>query len=60
MLNLVADFQQNKDLILNQKFVNGIRSILCDSSLDKVCTIISLLIQNKLLFSEMVALISFL
>ncbi|KAH7662914.1 Peptidase M1 alanine aminopeptidase/leukotriene A4 hydrolase protein [Dioscorea alata] len=35
MLNLVADFQQNKDLILNQKFVNGIRSILCDSSLDK-------------------------
>ncbi|KAJ0970270.1 hypothetical protein J5N97_023147 [Dioscorea zingiberensis] len=35
MLSLVADFQQNKELILNQKFVDGLRSILCDSSLDK-------------------------
>lgn len=36
MLNLVADFQQNKPLVLNQNFVDGLRSILCDSSLDKV------------------------
>lgn len=36
MLNLVADFQQNKPLVLNQNFVEGLRSILCDSSLDKV------------------------
>ncbi|KAG6688561.1 hypothetical protein I3842_11G131700 [Carya illinoinensis] len=35
MLNLVADFQQNKPLVLNQNFVDGLRSILCDSSLDK-------------------------
>ncbi|KAL3499325.1 hypothetical protein ACH5RR_038418 [Cinchona calisaya] len=35
MLSLVADFQENKPLILNPQFVEGIRSILCDSSLDK-------------------------
>ncbi|KAK1260755.1 hypothetical protein QJS04_geneDACA002053 [Acorus gramineus] len=35
MLTLVADFQQNKPLVLNPKFVEGIRSILCDSTLDK-------------------------
>ncbi|XP_048229991.1 puromycin-sensitive aminopeptidase isoform X2 [Ricinus communis] len=35
MLRLVADFQQNKQLVLNPKFVLGLRSILCDSSLDK-------------------------
>ncbi|GAB2273903.1 Puromycin-sensitive aminopeptidase [Dionaea muscipula] len=35
MLNLVADYQQNKPLVLNSKFVDGIRSILTDSSLDK-------------------------
>ncbi|XP_044477179.1 puromycin-sensitive aminopeptidase-like isoform X1 [Mangifera indica] len=35
MLSLVADFQQNKPLVLNPKFVHGLRSILCDSSLDK-------------------------
>ncbi|KAH0462992.1 hypothetical protein IEQ34_007574 [Dendrobium chrysotoxum] len=35
MLSLVADLQQNKSLVLNPKFVDGIRSILCDSSLDK-------------------------
>ncbi|XP_037495626.1 puromycin-sensitive aminopeptidase isoform X2 [Jatropha curcas] len=35
MLSLVADFQQNKPLALNPKFVNGLRSILGDSSLDK-------------------------
>ncbi|KAK6935407.1 Peptidase M1, alanyl aminopeptidase, Ig-like fold [Dillenia turbinata] len=35
MLSLVADFQQNKSLILNPKFVHGLRSILCNSSLDK-------------------------
>ncbi|KAF5478236.1 hypothetical protein F2P56_004816 [Juglans regia] len=35
MLNLVADFQQNKPLVLNQNFVDGLRSILSDSSLDK-------------------------
>ena len=36
MLNLVADFQQNKPLVLNPKFVEGLRTILCDPSLDKV------------------------
>jgi aminopeptidase N len=35
MLSLVADFQQNKPLVLNPEFVNGLRSILTDSSLDK-------------------------
>ncbi|XP_011624834.1 puromycin-sensitive aminopeptidase isoform X3 [Amborella trichopoda] len=35
MLSLVADYQQNKPLVLNPKFVNGMKSILCDSSLDK-------------------------
>ncbi|KAK1266183.1 hypothetical protein QJS04_geneDACA000378 [Acorus gramineus] len=35
MLSLVADFQQSKALVLNPKFVQGVRSILCDSSLDK-------------------------
>lgn len=36
ILNLVADFQQNKSLVLNPKFVDGIKRILKDSSLDKV------------------------
>lgn len=36
MLSLVADFQQNKPLVLNPKFLHGLRSILSDSSLDKV------------------------
>uniref|UniRef100_A0A804IBX8 Peptidase M1 family protein n=1 Tax=Musa acuminata subsp. malaccensis TaxID=214687 RepID=A0A804IBX8_MUSAM len=35
MLSLVADFQQNKSLSLNPKFVEGIRRILCNTSLDK-------------------------
>ncbi|KAK9277445.1 hypothetical protein L1049_006988 [Liquidambar formosana] len=35
MLNLVADLQQNKPLVLNPKFVHGLKSILSDSSLDK-------------------------
>ncbi|XP_057511214.1 puromycin-sensitive aminopeptidase [Actinidia eriantha] len=35
MLKLVADFQQNKPLTLNPKFVHGVKSILCDSTLDK-------------------------
>ncbi|XP_030480896.1 puromycin-sensitive aminopeptidase [Cannabis sativa] len=35
MLSLVADFQQNKQLVLNPQFVHGLRSILSDSSLDK-------------------------
>ncbi|CAI0414556.1 unnamed protein product [Linum tenue] len=35
MLTLVADFQQNKPLVLNPKFVQGLKSILTDSSLDK-------------------------
>lgn len=37
MLSLVSDFQQNKPLVLNPKFVRGLKSILCDLSLDKVC-----------------------
>ena len=43
MLNLVADFQKNNSLVLNPKFVDGIRSILKDTSLDKVCTILVLI-----------------
>ncbi|XP_021754185.1 puromycin-sensitive aminopeptidase-like isoform X1 [Chenopodium quinoa] len=35
MLSLVEDFQQNKPLHLDAKFVNGLKSILCDRSLDK-------------------------
>ncbi|GLT69013.1 hypothetical protein SLA2020_411990 [Shorea laevis] len=35
MLSLVADFQQNKPLVLIPNFVQGLRSILSDSSLDK-------------------------
>ncbi|KAL9860951.1 Puromycin-sensitive aminopeptidase [Arabidopsis thaliana] len=35
MLNLVSDFQQNKPLALNPKFVQGLGSVLSDSSLDK-------------------------
>ncbi|ONM03883.1 Peptidase M1 family protein [Zea mays] len=35
MLSLVADFQQQKTLVLNPKFVDGIRSILRNTSLDK-------------------------
>ncbi|KAM7494279.1 hypothetical protein LguiB_028888 [Lonicera macranthoides] len=35
MLTLVDDYQQNKPLVLNETFVHGLKSILCDSSLDK-------------------------
>ncbi|KAL9251497.1 Puromycin-sensitive aminopeptidase-like protein [Drosera capensis] len=35
MLELVADYQQNKALVLNNSFVDGLRRILTDSSLDK-------------------------
>ncbi|KAL6502340.1 Puromycin-sensitive aminopeptidase [Orobanche hederae] len=35
MLGLVSDFQQNKPLVLNPQFVLGVKSILCDSNLDK-------------------------
>uniref|UniRef100_A0A0D9XAY8 Protein DETOXIFICATION n=1 Tax=Leersia perrieri TaxID=77586 RepID=A0A0D9XAY8_9ORYZ len=35
MLSLVADFQQQKPLALNPKFVDGLRSILRNTSLDK-------------------------
>ncbi|XP_054824684.1 puromycin-sensitive aminopeptidase [Prosopis cineraria] len=35
MLSLVDDFQHNKPLVLNQKFADGFKSILSDSSLDK-------------------------
>ncbi|KAL3331368.1 hypothetical protein AABB24_034940 [Solanum stoloniferum] len=35
MLSLVSDFQQNKALVLNPQFLQGIKSILTDSSLDK-------------------------
>ncbi|XP_043690608.1 puromycin-sensitive aminopeptidase-like [Telopea speciosissima] len=35
MLSLVSDYQQNKSLVLNPKFVNGIKSLLSDSNLDK-------------------------
>uniref|UniRef100_A0A0E0AZ12 Peptidase M1 leukotriene A4 hydrolase/aminopeptidase C-terminal domain-containing protein n=1 Tax=Oryza glumipatula TaxID=40148 RepID=A0A0E0AZ12_9ORYZ len=35
MLSLVADFQQQKTLALNPKFVDGLRSILRNTSLDK-------------------------
>ncbi|XP_010545647.1 PREDICTED: puromycin-sensitive aminopeptidase-like isoform X2 [Tarenaya hassleriana] len=35
MLSLVSDFQQKKPLVLNPKFVQGLSSILSESSLDK-------------------------
>uniref|UniRef100_A0A0D3BW05 Peptidase M1 leukotriene A4 hydrolase/aminopeptidase C-terminal domain-containing protein n=1 Tax=Brassica oleracea var. oleracea TaxID=109376 RepID=A0A0D3BW05_BRAOL len=35
MLNLVSDFQQNKPLVLNPKFIQGLGSVLSDTSLDK-------------------------
>ncbi|KAK4278263.1 hypothetical protein QN277_016130 [Acacia crassicarpa] len=35
MLSLVDDFQHNKPLVLNKKFMDGFKSILSDSSLDK-------------------------
>lgn len=35
MLNLVADFQKKRELIVDSKFIDGLRSILCDSGLDK-------------------------
>ncbi|KAE8677975.1 Puromycin-sensitive aminopeptidase [Hibiscus syriacus] len=35
MLSLVSDFQKNKSLTLNPKFVQGLKSILCDKGLDK-------------------------
>ncbi|XAR70277.1 Cytosol alanyl aminopeptidase [Bertholletia excelsa] len=35
MLCLVADFQQGKPLTLKPQFVHGLKSILCDMSLDK-------------------------
>jgi aminopeptidase N len=43
MLSLVADFQQQKTLILNPKFVDGLRSILRNTSLDKVKSFAALL-----------------
>ncbi|CAA7390740.1 unnamed protein product [Spirodela intermedia] len=35
MLSLVADFQQSNPLVLNPKFVEGLRTIIRDPSLDK-------------------------
>ena len=35
MLGLIADYQQNKPLALDLKFVEGLRSILSDSKLDQ-------------------------
>ncbi|CAN7082976.1 unnamed protein product [Brassica oleracea var. botrytis] len=35
MLNLVSDFQQNRPLVLNRKFIQGLGSVLSDSTLDK-------------------------
>ncbi|XP_057520634.1 puromycin-sensitive aminopeptidase-like isoform X2 [Amaranthus tricolor] len=35
MLSLVADYQQNRPLVLNAKFVDGFKSIMCNSNLDK-------------------------
>lgn len=35
MLSLVGDFQENKPLVLNPQFVQGLRSILSDASRDK-------------------------
>ncbi|XP_048609765.1 puromycin-sensitive aminopeptidase-like isoform X3 [Brassica napus] len=35
MVNLVSDFQQNKPLVLNPKFIQGLGSVLSDTSLDK-------------------------
>lgn len=38
MLHLVDDFQNDKPLFLDTKFVEGFKRILSDSSLDKVCS----------------------
>lgn len=46
MLSLVADFQQQKALDLNSKFVDGIRSILRNTSLDKVSLLIAIVIYT--------------
>ncbi|CAO2819095.1 unnamed protein product [Amaranthus hypochondriacus] len=35
MLSLVADYQQNRPLVLNAKFVDGFKSIMRSSNLDK-------------------------
>ena len=57
MLGLVADFQQSKPLVLNPQFVDGVKSILCDSILEKVliahacmCYLIIFLLQKTKLF----------
>ena len=36
MPSLVADFQQQKTLALNTKFVDGLRAIRCDTTLDEL------------------------
>ena len=36
MPNLVSGFEQNKPLVLNPKFIQGLSSVLSDTSLDKV------------------------
>lgn len=40
MFSLVADFQQQKTLALNTKFVDGLRAILRSTSLDKVIIVL--------------------
>ena len=46
MLNLVSDFQQNRPLVLNPKFIQGLGSVLSDSTLDKVCLYIPHIIKQ--------------
>ncbi|KAG2267144.1 hypothetical protein Bca52824_074223 [Brassica carinata] len=36
MPNLVSGFEQNKPLVLNPKFIQGLSSVLSDTSLDKL------------------------
>ena len=36
ILSLVKKYQQGEKLEVDSRFLNGLRSILCDSTLDKV------------------------
>lgn len=60
MLSLVADFQQNKPLVLNPKFLHGLKSILSDSSLDKVWMVPLLFFSFQMYFGTLGELIDYL
>ena len=51
MLSLVANSQQNKPLALNPKIMQGLKSIPCDTSLDKkfIAKALTLLGEGKIM-----------